>query len=97
MKPWEKLYSWFALLFAICLVAGLFLFPQLKELRVLLPASFIGLIINVILMFIVFKDILARQFPRPEQKYIWLALILFFWPAILYYLPKHGFKPRTQH
>lgn len=90
----EKLYSICAILFAFGLVLLLIMSPEYRQLKFLLPLGLAGLLINIALMFIVLRDIFLRQFPNPSQKYIWMAIVLFFWPAILYYLPRHGFKKR---
>ena len=90
----EKIFSVFAVCFAIGLLTALTIYPEIRELRVLLPLSLAGVTINIGLMFVVLRDIVCRSFKHPMAKYIWIAVILFFWPAVLYYLPKHGFKSR---
>lgn len=97
MKIPEKLFSIFAILFAISLLTILIIFPECRQFNTLLPLSLIGMLINVGLMFIVLRDISLRNFPSTSQKYIWVFIVLFFWPAILYYLPKHGFKKRSNN
>jgi len=90
----EKIFSIFAVFFAIGLIATLLINPEIRELKILLPVSLAGVAINIGLMFVVLRDILYRSFKNPMVKYIWLAVILFFWPAVLYYLPRHGFRSR---
>jgi len=41
-----------------------------------------------------FRDIFQRPFDNSNTRYLWLAIILLFWPAGLIYLLRHGFKPR---
>ena len=94
MKPAEKIYAVFAVLFACCLLTSLVAFPELRQLKILLPLSLVGMSINIGLMFVVLRDIILRSFENPMAKYIWIAVILVFWPAVLYYLPRHGFTPR---
>lgn len=94
MNLTEKLFSIVAILFAFSLIIVLFTFPQYRQLHILLPLSLAGVIINIALMFIVLRDIFQRQFASPYIRYIWVFVVLFFWPAILYYLPRHGFKNR---
>ncbi len=94
MKTWEKLYSLFAIIFSAAFITLLILLPQYRQIKILLPLSFLGLISNIIFMFLVFRDIFFRKFNNPNQKYIWFALILFLWPSVLIYLPKYGFKSR---
>jgi hypothetical protein len=94
MNILEKIFSIFAVFYAIGLITALSFSPEIRELRILLPLSIAGVAINIGLMFVVLRDILYRNFTQPMAKYIWIAVILFFWPAVLYYLPKHGFKSR---
>jgi len=96
MSKLEKIFSIFAITFAFCLIAILFAYPESRQIKFLLPVSFTGIIINIGFMFIVLRDIFYRNFDNPGYKYMWLAIILFFWPAVLYYLPKHAFKPRNK-
>lgn len=96
MSSFEKIFSIFAIIFAIGLLSALVVLPQTRELNILLPLSFAGFTINIIFMFMILRDILSRSFDTQGQKYIWLAIILLFWPAVLYYLPKYGFKPRQR-
>lgn len=95
MNALEKTYSIFAVLFAAGLIVCLILFQELRELNSLLAICSVGFVINIGLMFIVLRDIFLRPFSDPNKKYIWLALVLLFWPAIIYYLPQYGFHPRT--
>lgn len=90
----EKLYSIFAVLFVIAFFIILALFPKTRQLTILLPITMVGLMVNIIFMFIVLRDILLRQFESTGQKILWVVLILFFWPSVLVYLPKFGFRPR---
>ena len=94
MNTLEKIYSVCAVIFAIGLIAALLLIPETRHLKLLLPLSLTGLAINIGLMFIILYDILHRNFTTPNAKYIWIAIILLFWPAVLYYLPKYGFRKR---
>lgn len=94
MNFFEKLYSMLAIIFEIGLVVFFLLQPQYQRLSILLPACSIGLIVNIILLFLIFRDVLQRSFTNPKVKYFWLAVILLFWPASLVYLLRHGFKPR---
>ena len=95
MNLFEKIYAVLAVVFALTLLTALFLYPQLREIQNLIPISLVGLVVNIGLLFVVLRDILSRSFPDPNRKYFWLVLVLLVWPAILYYLPRHGFSPRT--
>ena len=95
MKLNEKIYCVFAVLFIAALFFFLFLYPEARQLKVLLPLSFVGIMVNIVFIFIVLRDIFLRQFKTSGQKLFWIVLILFVWPAIFIYLPKFGFKPRT--
>jgi beta-lactamase regulating signal transducer with metallopeptidase domain len=70
------------------------LFPNVRQPSVLLPLASIGLAVNVVLMIVVLRDIMQRHFANPTDKYLWLALVLLVWPAIVVYLVRHGFKAR---
>lgn len=94
MSTFDKCYSVFAIIFAITLLYCLTLFPELRQLQYLLVLSFLGLVINVGLMFVVFKDLFTRPAISRNGKIAWTALLLLFWPALLIYLPLHGFRSR---
>lgn len=90
----EKVFSVLAILYVSGLAALLVFFPSVRELSYLLPLSLVGVVVNVGLLFIVFKDILTRSFPSPSTRFLWIIVIFLFLPAILIYLPKYGFKKR---
>lgn len=94
MNNFEKAYSIFAIIFGITLVSVLIFMPEMRQLKILLPASGVGLFVNVMLMFIVFRDIFSRQFSGKRNRFFWTAVLLIFWPAIIIYLPMHGFRKR---
>jgi hypothetical protein len=96
METGEKLYSIFAIVFIIALAMILIFLPEYRQLMVLLPMTFVGLIVNIVFMFIVLRDIFLRTFTSSGLKILWVVLILVFWPAVLIYLPLFGFKSRTQ-
>jgi hypothetical protein len=91
----EKLYSIFAILFVIALFLVLSFYPVTRQLKVLLPLAFVGIMINIVFIFTVLKDIFLRQFKTTGQKILWIVLILLVWPSVLIYLPKFGFKQRS--
>ena len=92
----EKIYAVFSILFAAGLLTALVEVPQLRQPQLLLPLAGAGLLVNVGLMFVVFRDIFLRTFPQDWHRFVWIALLLFIWPAILVYLPLHGFRSRPQ-
>lgn len=94
MSRSEKILCLLALIINAAIFTLIALYPQLRQITLLIPISLVGLICNVGLMFIVFRDISLRRFPSSNHKYIWFALILFVWPAVLVYLPLFGFKKR---
>lgn len=96
MNYFEKFYSVFAIFFAAGLVISLILFPELRLMNRLLPISLLGFSINIGLMFIVLRDIFHRRFDSQSKKYFWLAIVLLFWPSVIYYLPRYGFQPRLK-
>ena len=96
MNTFEKIFSVFSIIFAIALITMFSVYPETRQFKLLLPLSLLGVSINIGLMFVVLRDIFFRSFAKPTSKYLWIALILLFWPAVIYYLPKHGFKPRSE-
>jgi hypothetical protein len=90
----EKLYASLAIIFEFGLVAFFLLQPQYRQLSILLPASFVGLVVNTILLFVVFRDIWLRPFPNPRSRFLWGGLIFVFWPTAVVYLLRHGRKKR---
>ncbi len=94
MTTLEKLYSLFAIIFAIALITALITFPQLRGLSTIIPLVTLGLFVNIGLLFVVLKDIFFRSFSPSYRRYIWIALVLVIWPSILYYLARYGFKKR---
>jgi hypothetical protein len=94
MNFFEKIYALAAILFEIGLVAFFLLLPQYQRLSILLPVCGVGLLVNIVFLFLVFRDIFQRTFDTPRTRYFWLVIILLFWPAGLVYLLRHGFKPR---
>jgi hypothetical protein len=95
MTLFEKIYSVFAILFAFGVGVVLITVPESRTVSVLLPLSFCGLIVNVGLVFIVLKDIFTRDQLDRTKKLIWTAVLLICWPAILIYLPMHGFQQKA--
>lgn len=94
MNTLEKIFSIFAIIFAVSFLILIFTVPQLQQLSILLPLTGVALVINIGLMFVIFKDIYFRTFSNPNQKFVWFALILFLWPSVVFYLVLYGFKPR---
>ena len=94
MNRIEKGFSIFSLIFIVLITGLLYSVPSMRNLTVLLPLAFVGVIINAGLLFVVFKDIFSRSFQSEGRKYFWILAILLFLPAVFIYLPIHGFKPR---
>lgn len=94
MNTWEKFCSLTAVVFALALVAILLIFPEARQFNRLLAIGLAGIVVNVILMFVVLRDIFLRRFHNPNMRFVWIGLVLFFWPSIVYYLFRHGFHPR---
>ncbi len=94
MSSAEKIFSVLAICYITGLSAFLVLLPSARELKYLLPLSLLGVGVNVGLLFVVFKDIFSRSFPTTGIKYFWVIIIFLFLPAIIFYLPKHGFRKR---
>lgn len=94
MNTFEKIYCILAIAFALIFLATLYLVPETRRLGILLPAGLVGVAVNIGLIFIVLKDILSRRFRTPATGYLWIGIILLFWPAVLYYLPRYGFRKK---
>lgn len=95
MGTGEKLYSIFAILFLIALSVILILYPEYRQLKILLPITLVGLIVNILFMFIVLRDIFLRENLTFGQKVLWAVLTMLFLP-VLVYLPKFGFRARKK-
>jgi hypothetical protein len=94
MNFFEKTYCLLAVAFALALISCLIFFPELRQFDRLLLASLIGLTVNVGLIFIVLRDIFLRRFNDQSAKFLWLGMVIIIWPSIIFYLLRHGFKPR---
>lgn len=94
MNTFEKAYSIFAILFGAVFIWLLLTLPEMRQLSILIPVTTVGLMINVIMMFFVFRDIFFRPALSKNAKLLWTVTVLLCWPAILVYLPLHGFRTR---
>ncbi len=94
MSVFEKIFSLLAICYISSLAVVLVFVPATRQLPYLLPLSLVGIGLNVGLLFVVFKDIFSRSFAKSGSKYFWVAVIFLFLPAVLIYLPRHGFKKR---
>jgi hypothetical protein len=90
----EQISAWLAILLEIGLVAFFLLQPQFQILTYLLPACFIGLVANTVLLFLVFRDLWLRSFANPKTKFLWGGAIFVFWPLAIVYLLLHGRRNR---
>jgi hypothetical protein len=88
-------FYWVYMLTYLCCVIVLAVTGTMDGLfLVVMPFHFFGMFLGIPLLFVVFRDIYKRDFPNPNTKVTWTILILLFWPSILVYLYKHGFRPR---
>lgn len=94
MSLQEKLFSIFGICYITALAFALVYVPEIRKFPFLLPLSLIGVAINVVLLYMVFKDIFSRRFQNTYTRYLWVIVIFLFMPAIIFYLPMHGFKKR---
>jgi putative effector of murein hydrolase LrgA (UPF0299 family) len=94
MSSFERLLVISTLVYITGLAMILVLYPDSRSIAILLPLSLVGIICNAVLLFVVFKDIFTRKFNKSSTRYFWALLIFLFMPAILVYLPIHGFKSR---
>lgn len=95
MTRYEKFFSLFAIIFLIGEGIAVVSVPMARTIGVLIPLALVGIIVNAALLFIVFKDIFTRSFVNPGSRLVWGLLVFLFPPAVLIYLPLHGFKPRN--
>lgn len=93
MNTFEKIYACLAIVIALAIITALIVSPELRHLKPLMTICLGGFIVNIGLMYLVLKDILSRPFTDKNRRYFWMAMVLLFWPSILYYLPKYGFRP----
>jgi|GEM_PF-2445599 len=91
----EKLFSIVGICFITGFATALAFFPQTRQLPYLLALSLLGVLVNVGLLYVVFKDIFSRRFDNPYARYLWTVVIFLCIPAVVIYLPLHGFKKRT--
>lgn len=94
MSVSEKIFSVLGIGYISALAVLLVLSPEARQLKHLLPLSLLGVGVNAGLLFVVFKDIFSRSFPNSGVKYFWIIIIFLFMPAIIFYLPRHGFRKR---
>ena len=94
MSTREKIYS----VMAICYLSGMIMFllvyPSAREIKYLLPLALLGITVNAGLLFVVFRDIFSRSFSSFWRKYFWVVIVFLFLPAVIIYLPLHGFRKR---
>ena len=94
MNRVEKFFSLMVIGYICGLAFLLIASPEARETKYLLPLTLLGVVLNVGLLFVVFKDIFSRSFSSTWKKYFWLLTIFLFMPAVIIYLPMHGFKKR---
>ena len=92
MSKWEKIFilSYFFLFAPVCFYWGA------KDADVPVFLCFLAAAVGLTFLIIIFRDIYKRQFPNPNSKVTWTILILVFFPAVVVYLFKYGFKPRQR-
>jgi len=95
MHRLEKVYCILAILVLMALIILVLALPSLRGLQPMLLLATAGLIVNIGLMYIIFKDLYLRNFTNKNAQFIWFVCILFVWPAVFLYLYLHGFRPRT--
>ena len=90
-------YWTYMLLYACCFILLVTTGWIVRWFPVVMPFHFFGMFLGIPLLFVVFRDIYKRDFPNPNMKVTWTILILMFWPTILVYLYKHGFRTRQSN
>lgn len=94
MNRFEKLFSLVGLVFMPLIIGIMTLVPAAKTFMVMLPMALLGVLINVGLLYVVFKDIFSRSFHPESTRYLWVMATLLVLPTVIIYLVKYGFKPR---
>ena len=95
MNYFEKIFALLAILFSVALLLSLFCFAELRLPARLFPLALAGITVNAGLLFVILKDLFSRSFEDSNHRYFWLVALLLFWPSILYYMFRHGFRPRV--
>jgi hypothetical protein len=93
MNRFERGFTIFYFVYAIAYIPC-FILLMPRHFWQLLPFHFFGMAIGIPMLIIVFRDVYKRTFPNPNTKVTWTILMLLFWPSILVYLYKYGFRPR---
>lgn len=94
MNRFEKLFSLVGLLFIPLITGILIVIPAASMFIVMLPMALLGVLINVALLYVVFKDIFSRSSHQESTRYLWVMATLLVLPTVIIYLVKYGFKPR---
>jgi hypothetical protein len=94
MSTSEKIYSAMAICYLAGMILFLLLFPSAREIKYLLPLALLGIAVNAGLLFVVLRDILSRSFSSWWRKYFFVVIVFLFLPAVIIYLPLHGFKKK---
>ena len=95
MGKLEKLYVIFSL--AYTLVYSYFFFNLIESpenFERIIPFHILGMVLSLGFIIVIIRDVFKRKFPTPNAKAMWAILLIIFWPIVLIYLPKYGFKPR---
>lgn len=91
------IFYWAYMLAYFCCFVGLALTGLMEHsFYFIIPFHIFGMFLGLGLLIVVFRDLYARDFPNPNTKVTWVILILMFWPSILVYLYRHGFRPRPE-
>lgn len=88
-------FYWAYILVYLCCFVGLAATGLIeRSLHFVIPLHIFGMFLGLAMLIVVFRDLYKRDFPNPNTKVTWAILMLMFWPSILVYLYKHGFRPR---
>jgi hypothetical protein len=97
MTRTEKVLSTLCFLYVISYMVFFFIYASgpSSESLMILPLHLLAMLLSLVLIVLVVRDILKRDFPNPNTKVFWTLAVIWLWPIIPYYLWRHGFRPRS--
>lgn len=93
-KSFTIFYWCYILVYGCCFLALVISGAMERYFFYVMPFHFFGMALAIPMLIVLFRDLYKRPFPNPNSKVTWTILMLMFWPSILVYLYKHGFRPR---
>jgi len=93
-KSFMIFYWCYTLVYLCCFLVLAFTGAMERLFFYVMPFHCFGMAIGIPMLIILFRDLYKRHFPNPNSKVTWTILMLTFWPSILVYLCRHGFRSR---